>query len=53
MTGDKLRMKRRQISFHDVQVSPTNPASTDPQQDMPTLELGPGNIRDLKERRSR
>jgi hypothetical protein len=46
-------MKRRQIFFHYVQVRPANPASNDPEQDVSGFKRGPGNVRDLKERRRR
>jgi hypothetical protein len=47
MTRNELRSKRRQISFHDVQVSAAYSTSNDPKQDMSGFKLWTGNILDL------
>jgi hypothetical protein len=41
---DKFRSKWRQISFHDVQISATDPAGNYPKQDVSSLKLGTGHI---------
>ncbi len=48
MTGNQLRAQWRQIAFDDVQVGTANPAGNDAQQQVSWLELGTGNVLDLK-----
>jgi hypothetical protein len=48
MTGNELRLKRRQISFNDVQIGTTNSAGYDAQQHVPRLKRRTGHVPDLK-----
>jgi hypothetical protein len=53
MTRNELRFKRRELSFHDVQVRATNAASNDAKQNMSGAKLGTGNFSNLKKRSRR
>jgi hypothetical protein len=49
VTRNELRPNRRKISFDNVKISSTNPASEDPKQNMPSCKLWPGYIRHVDE----
>ena len=53
MSRDESWLNWRQISFDDVRVRTTNPASDDSNQNMPGLNLWTANILDLKIRSGR
>jgi len=53
MTRNELRFKRRELSFHDVQVRATNAASNDAKQNMSGAKLWTGNFGNLKKRSRR
>jgi hypothetical protein len=48
MTGNELRLKRRQISFDDVKVGATNPAGNNAKQHVPRLKRWTRHLLDLK-----
>jgi hypothetical protein len=48
MTGNELRLQRREISFDDVQIGTTNPASNDAKQHVPRLQRRTGHVPDLQ-----
>lgn len=49
MSGNERRLNRRQILFHDVQISPANSAGKNAKQNAPSLKLRTRNILGFEE----